>query len=112
MQTEPLEFRSTVVNKRGKSLARTSQYVGSALGQVAAGLSADMLDEAFAVYSRIDAGTTSADQLSEPSALHRPKNAQLAARELVASISVQLAAIDRQRRQLEDLLDAAEVSAS
>jgi hypothetical protein len=71
-----------------------------------------MLDEAFAVFSRIDAGGTVANQHTAPTAKNHRRDLPSAARDLVTRISAQLESIDRQRHELERLLSDAEASAS
>jgi hypothetical protein len=66
-----------------------------------------VLDEAFAEYSRIDAGTSTNNSAPAP----RPTNWR-AAPELIASISTQLKYLDSQRRQLRRLLESVETDAA
>jgi len=69
---------------------------------------ATMLDEAFADYTRVDAGTPA----NELSAIEPTATLQTTTRELIADISTQLATLDMQRRQLLQLLESVEASAT
>src|SRR5437764_4150362 len=104
MQTEPREFQTMAASKLGRGFSRTPSQFGPSRGQSLSTCSPGMLDEAFAVYSRVDAGGTVGNQHTEPMAKNRPANLQSVARDLVASISDQLESISRQRHELERLL--------
>jgi hypothetical protein len=111
MQTEPHEFRAMTAGKIEKGFSRISQHIASTYRH-AEMCSPEMVDQAFAVYSRIDTGVARRKPIFDGAAKHGPKSLQSAARELVASISAQLESVDCQRRELERLLDGAEATAS
>jgi hypothetical protein len=110
MQMEPLEVRAATSNKLGRAFTRFLRDVRPPHSH-AAGSSTEMLDEAFAVYSRFDKAVPKSDKAMQ-SGSHGAVVLQSAARDLLASISAQLESIDHQRRELDRLLDGAEVSAS
>jgi hypothetical protein len=94
MQREPIQFGAMTAFRAKRSAA------GMALGHAVRNPSRDLataseLDEAFADFSRFDAGSSTSDP-------------RVATRELIAEISTQLKSLDSQRRQLARLL--AEVS--
>jgi hypothetical protein len=104
MQREPIEFNAmNAVRKlhRSMSSARLSNGMIEPSGKTAA----VVRDEAFADFSRVDAGSAprevSADRL-------RPANWRTATRELIADIATQLEALESQRRQLARLLEGVE----
>jgi hypothetical protein len=70
---------------------------------------ADVLDEAFAEYSRIDAGSAPSADATSDSPISN--NWRLVTRHLIADIETQLETLDRQRRQLARLLEGADIAA-
>src|SRR5690348_13332015 len=111
MRMELPEFRSKLAGGRRKLSRRTFSQTFSSRAR-AATCNAEMLDEAFAVYSRVDAGETTRQSIEAESSADGREEFNSAARKLTASISAQLESLDRQRRELEQLLKAAESSAS
>jgi hypothetical protein len=100
MQREPIQFGAMNASRAKRSAA------GSVLSHGARKSSRNMsaatvLDEAFADYSRIDAGS-STNELIVTSV---PTDRRAATRELIADISTQLKTLDIQRRQLARLLE-------
>jgi len=99
MQREPIQFGAMSASRAKRSAA------GAALGHLARKSSGDastsiVLDEVFANYSRVDAGTPTAESSATPVSTN-----WRATRELVAEISTQLKVLDSQRRQLARLLE-------
>src|SRR4051794_2791241 len=93
MQTEPREFGTIAAAKLGRGFARISSQFRSSRGRSLSTCSPGMLDEAFAVFSRIDEGGTVPNQHTAPPAKNGRANLQSAARDLAASISAQLDSI-------------------
>src|SRR3954464_9182718 len=99
MQTEPREFGTIAAAKLGRGFARISPKFRGLHGRFVSTCSPGMLDEAFAVFSRIDAGGTVANQHTAPVAKNHARDLPSAARDLVASISAQLESINRHRHE-------------
>jgi hypothetical protein len=107
MQRELIHFNAVSASSAKRTAA------GFALGDGARQLITDLsaacvLDEAFANYTRVDAGSSSIETPSAPIAT----NWRAETRELIASISTQLKTLDGQRRQLARLLDRVEPNAT
>jgi hypothetical protein len=106
MQSEPIHFGAMTAARARRAAA------GFTLGRSAHKSSdmstASVLDAAFADYNRVDAGVA-----ANPSSPTRsPASLQTATRQLIADISLQLATLDTQRRQLAQLLENVETSAT
>ena len=106
MQSEPFQF-GTMTAARAKRAAAGFTF-GRSTRKSSDVCTASMLDEAFADYTRVDAGTSANDL----SAIESTANLQTTTRELIGDISVQLATLDMQRRQLVELLESVEASAT
>jgi hypothetical protein len=115
MRRDPIEFRGvkTFPANRPAAIANSSRPCPTI--RVADLAAANVLDEAFAEYSRIDAGSSpSANSLSVNTA-HATTNSDrfdsvnlpTTTRDLIADIASQLDALENQRRQLARLLDGA-----
>jgi hypothetical protein len=107
MQSEPFQFGTMTMAQAsraaaGVTLCRSARSTSSELS------TANVLDAAFADYTRIDAGIPA----NESCATHSPASLQTTTRELIANISTQLATLDKQRRQLLHLLENVETSAT
>jgi hypothetical protein len=107
MQTEPTQFDAGV-SSRAKPSARgfASSYRMQKSPRNQS--TASMLDEAFAEYSRVDAGKS----IDESAAMSGPITWRAATRELIAGISTQLKNLDSQRRQLAQLLESVDTNAT
>jgi hypothetical protein len=103
MQSEPIHFDTMTMARANRTA--TGPSLGRSTRKLLADLSiAKVLDAAFADYTRVDAGSPA----SESRAAQSPTRLQTATRELIADISIQLATLDQQRRQLVHLLESAE----
>jgi hypothetical protein len=105
MQTEPIQFDAVSSTRAKRSAAEVA--LGYRMQKSPGNLSAAIvLDEAFADYSRIDAGTST----HESAATSGPTTWRAATRELIADISTQLKTLDSQRRQLARLLQSVDTN--
>ena len=92
MQREPMEFGTMRASRSNRRIAGSRPQLNDTSA-------AAVRDEAFAEFSRIDAGQTSAAT---------PPTTRSLSRDLMADIASQLEALDRQRRQLARLLEGVE----
>ena len=106
MQTEPIQFDavSSSAAKRSAAGFASSHRVPKSPRNLSTAI---LLDEAFAEYSRVDAGTPT----NESIATFAPTAWRAATRELIADISTQVRSLDRQRRRLARLLNSIETDA-
>ena len=106
MQSEPIQF-GTMTAARVKRAA-TGLMLGHTARKSSGAATVNVLDEAFADYTRVDAGSPA----SESSTIESTASLQTTTRELIADISAQLVTLDTQRRQLVRLLESVETSAT
>jgi hypothetical protein len=107
MQTEPIQFDAVSSSRTKRSaagFASSHRMQKSPTNQS----TATVVDEAFAEYSRVDAGIST----DESAATSAPITWRASTRELIAGISTQLKNLDRQRRQLARLLESVETDAT
>jgi hypothetical protein len=105
MQREPIEVNAmSAVRKtrRAVSSTRPSEGAVEPSGEMT---EAVVRDEAFAGFSRVDAGTAPCGVAADR---QRPANWRTATRELISDIAAQLEALESQRRQLARLLESVE----
>jgi hypothetical protein len=101
MQSEPSQFGALTAARARRAAAGFT--FGCARRKSSDAPTAHVLDEAFAAYTRIDTGLAANES---------PGSLQSTARELIADIAGQMAALDKQRRQLVDLLERVEPRAT
>lgn len=98
MQRKPIQLGEMSAPRSKRSAARAALALPSQIPS--RDFPSSVLDEAFANYSRVDAGSSTIE-----SSARSVSTDQRTTRELVADISMQLKALDSQRRQLARLLD-------
>jgi hypothetical protein len=104
MQREPVQFGAMSASLGKRAAARVALGHRTRESSLEASTSS-VLDEVFANYSRIDAGSSKngSPAKSVPTDLRTT-------RELVADISMQLKVLDSQRRQLARLLESVDTN--
>src|SRR3954464_8422449 len=100
MQREPIQFGAMSASRSTRSASGGVSLGHSTRLSFPNSSSSTVLDEVFATYSRVDAGSST----NKSSVTSGPADMRTT-RELVADISTQLKALDSQRRQLARLLE-------
>ncbi len=108
MQREPIQFGAVTAARAKRSAVGFSQSIRGARESASNKSTTIVLDEAFADYSRVDAGTPS----NEVPATSIPNNWQSVSRDLIADIAAQLETLDSQRRRLARLLEGVNTDAT
>lgn len=119
MRPEPIEFAAMGASRAARQAKPFSQRMHGSERRLPESRAADVLDEAFAEYSRVDVGTPVAEKLR--AACNPPANSPVASgaandwraltRDLVADIAAQLETLNGQRQQLTRLLQSVEIGA-
>lgn len=118
MRPEPIEFAAVSALRAKRRTTDFAKSVGRAVTLVGEQPVA-VLDQAFAEFVRVDAGTSPSEAATTSSGTpgdslvdSRGSNQwRTATRELVADIAAQLETFDRQRAQLARLLENVEIGA-
>jgi hypothetical protein len=108
MQNEPIQFGAVAASRAKRSAAGFTQPVRSARNTSSDTKTASVRDEAFAEFTRIDAGSPPAAARQKPAPQNWPSMTQA----LISDIATQLEALESQRRQLARLLDGVNAGAT
>ena len=106
MQGEPIQFGVVAASRAKRSAVGFTLPIRSARNTASDMNVATVRDEAFADFTRVDAGS-SADLGANKSV---PRNRPSMTQSLIADIATQLEALDTQRRQLARLLESVNTS--
>jgi hypothetical protein len=106
MQGEPIQFGTVAASRAKRSAAGFTQPIRSARKSTSETKAVSVLDEAFADFIRVDAGSSTDLTIDKPVQQSRPSMTQA----LIADIATQLEALDTQRRQLARLLESVDTS--
>jgi hypothetical protein len=108
MQGEPIQFGAVAASRAKWSAAGFTRPIRSARKKASDMKTAFVLDEAFADFARIDAGSLPNAATSKSVQQNWPSMTQA----LIANIATQLEALDSQRRQLARLLEGVDTDAT
>jgi hypothetical protein len=108
MQGEPIQFGAVAASRAKRSAAGFTQPIRSARKIASDRKTAVVLDEAFADFTRVDAGSPSNIATHKSVQQNWPSMTQA----LIANIATQLEALDSQRRQLARLLEGVDTGAT
>jgi hypothetical protein len=107
MQGEPIQIRSVAASRAKRSASGFAQPIHRARNTASDLKSTSVLDEAFADFMRIDAGSQSIVANNKSVAQNWPSKTQA----LISDIATQLETLDSQRRRLAQLLEGVDTSA-
>jgi hypothetical protein len=107
MQGEPFQFGAVAASRANRSAAGFALPTRSVRNVANETKAASVLDEAFADFTRVDAGPSSHDANKSV-----PQNWPSMTQALIANIATQLETLDSQRRQLTRLLDGVNSAAT
>jgi len=107
MQSEPIHFGTDTASRAKRSGAGFTQPIRSAR-KLSINKSDSVLDEAFAGFTRVDAGSAPIADANKSAPQHLPSMTQA----LIANIATQLETLDTQRRQLARLLETVDTNAT
>ncbi len=107
MQNEPIQFGAVAASRAKRSAAGFAHPVRGARTTSSDTKAATVRDEAFAEFTRVDAGSSTAIS-KKPTPQNWPSMTQA----LISDIATQLEALESQRRQLARLLDGVDADAT
>lgn len=108
MQSEPKQFGAVTASRAKRSAAGFTQPVRSAHKTASDTKTAIVRDEAFAAFTRVDAGSPANVAINKSA----PQNWPSITQALIADIATQLETLDSQRRQLARLLEGVNTDAT
>jgi hypothetical protein len=108
MQREPIQIGPVAASRAKRSARGFAQPIHRALYTASDMKSSSVLDEAFADFTRVDAGSPSIVGANKSVTQNRPNMTQA----LVSDIATQLETLDSQRRRLSQLLEGVDAAAT
>jgi hypothetical protein len=106
MRGEPVQFGPVAASRAKRSARGFAQPIHRAYNTASDNKSKSVLDEAFADFMRVDAGTASIVATNKSVAQNWPSMTQA----LISDIATQLESLERQRRRLAQLLEGVDTA--